>query len=425
MTVEELPGSLRQHWPMIRASLLAGTYRPRAVKRVEIPKPGGGVRQLGIPTVLDCLLQQALLQVLQPAWDTTLSEGSDGLRPGRSAHQAMARAQASLEEGSRWVVDLDQEQCFDRVQHDTLLSLVTERGKDRRVLHLIDQSLKAGALTGDGCEATTEGTPQGGPLSPLVANLVLDGFEKEVERRGHRFVRDADESTISVQSARAGQRVLARVSRVVARRLQRTVNAAKSAGDRPWRRPFLGCTFTGRRPYRRPVSDKALRACKQEVRQRTRRTRGVPLRRIGHELRPDLAGWYAYFGFAEAQSRCKELDSWVRRRLRCSVWKPWGRRRSRELRKPGVSQDLAWKTCTSAHGPWRLSRSPALAIALSGHACDRLGVPRLSRRAGHCGMLPNRRRRDPYVRWCGRREVVRPPPIPIRRSHIAGEKKQL
>lgn len=382
-TVEELPGYLRQRWPTLRASLLAGTYRPSAVKRVESPKPGDGVRKLGIPTVLDRFLQQALLQVLQPEWDKTFSEGSYGFRPGRSAHQAIARAQAYLEEGYSWVVDLDLEKFFDRVNHDKLMSLVKERVKDRRVLHLIDRYLKAGALTGDGFEATTEGTPQGGPLSPLLANLLLDGFDKELERRGHRFVRYADDSNIYVKSARAGHRVLASVRQFLERRLKLTVNAAKSAVDRPWRRTFLGFTFTGRRPRRRRVSDKALKAFKQEVRQRTSRTRGVSLRRIGHELRQYLAGWYAYFRFAEAQSMFKELDSWVRRRLRCYVWKQWGRRRYRELRKRGVSQDLAWNTCKSAHGPWRLSRSPALAIALPGHAFDRLGVPRLYRRSGH------------------------------------------
>jgi RNA-directed DNA polymerase len=383
MTVDELPEYLRQHWPAIRASLLAGTYHPKPVKRVEIPKPGGGVRKLGIPTVLDRFLQQALLQVLQPEWDTTFSEGSYGFRPGRSAHQAIARAQAYLEEGYSWVVDLDLEKFFDRVNQDKLMSLIKERVTDRRGLQLIDRYLKAGALTGDGFEATTEGTPQGGPLSPLLANLLLDGLDKELERRGQRFVRYADDSNIYVKSLRAGQRVLASVTRFLERRLKLTVNAAKSAVDRPWRRTFLGFTFTGRRPHRRQVSEKALKAFKQEVRQRTSRTRGIPLRRLGHELRQYLEGWYAYFRVAEAQSTFKERDSWVRRRLRCYVWKQWGRRRYRELRKRGVSQDLAWNTRKSAHGPWRLSRSPALAIALPGHAFDRLGVPRLYRRARH------------------------------------------
>jgi RNA-directed DNA polymerase len=380
MTVEELSGYLQQHWPEIRERLLSGTYRPSPVKRVDIPKPGGGVRKLGIPTVLDRFLQQALLQVLQPEWDPIFSDQSYGFRPGRSAHQAMARAQQYLGEGYDWVVDLDREQFFDRVNPDKLMSLVKERVADRRVLHLIDRYLKAGALTGDGFEATVEGTPQGGPLSPLLANLLLDGLDKELERRGHRFVRYADDSNIYVRSARAGQRVLASVTRFLERRLKLTVNAAKSAVDRPWRRTFLGFTFTGRRPHRRQVSNKALKALKQEIRQRTGRTRGVPLRRLVHELCQYLEGWYAYFRVAEAQSTFKELDSWVRRRLRCYVWKQWGRRRYRELRKGGVSQDLAWNTCKSAHGPWRLSRSPALAIALPGHYFDRLGVPRLYQR---------------------------------------------
>jgi RNA-directed DNA polymerase len=383
MTVEELPGYLQHHWPTLRAALLAGTYRPSPVKRVEIPKPGGGVRKLGIPTVLDRCLQQALLQVLQPEWDPTCSDGSYGVRPGRSAHQAIARAQAYLEAGYRWGVDWELAQCFDRVNQDKLMRLVKERITDRRVLQLMDRDLKAGALTGDGFEATPEGTPQGGPLSPLFANLLLDGFDKERERRGHRFVRYADDSNIYVKSARAGQRVLASVTRFLEQRLTLPVNTAKSAVDRPWRRTFLGFTFTGRRPHRRQGSAKALKALHQEVRQRTGRTRGVPLRRLVHDLRQYLEGWYAYFRVAEAQSSFKELDSWVRRRLRCYVWKQWGRRRYRELRKRGVSQDLAWNTCTSAHGPWRLSRSPALASALPGQYFDRLGVPRLSRRSRH------------------------------------------
>jgi len=377
MTVESFPGYLQQHWPAIRLSLLTGTYQPSPVKRVDIPKPGGGMRKLGIPTVLDRFLQQALLQTLQPQWDPTFSEGSYGFRPGRSAHQAIARAQQYVAEGYDWVVDLDLEKFFDRVNHDKVMSLVKERVRDRRVLQLIDRYLKAGALTGDGFEATVEGTPQGGPLSPLVANLLLDRFDKELERRGHRFVRYADDSNIYVKSARAGQRVLASVTRFLARRLRLTVNVAKSAVDRPWRRTFLGFTLTMRRPYRRRVSDKALKALKDEVRQRTCRTRGVSLPRVVHDLQQYLNGWYAYFRVAEAQAPFKELDSWVRRRLRCYVWKQWGRHRYRELRKRGVSQDLAWNTCKSAHGPWRLSRSPALAIALPGGYFDKAGLPRL------------------------------------------------
>lgn len=380
MTVEELPGYLKAHWPEIREALLAGRYQPQPVKRVEIPKPGGGVRKLGIPTVLDRFIQQALLQVLQPAWDGTFSAGSYGFRPGRSAHHAIAKAQQYLKAGYSWVVDLDLEKFFDRVNQDKLMSRVKERVTDRRVLQLIDRYLKAGALTGDGFEATPEGTPQGGPLSPLLANLLLDGLDQELEKRGHRFARYADDCNIYVRSARAGARVLASVTRYLKRKLKLVVNAAKSAVDRPWRRTFLGFSFTGRQPNRRQVSAKALKAFKQEIRRLTQRTRGVSLPQVAQEVRRYVTGWYAYFGWAEATSVFKELDSWVRRRLRCYLWKQWGRRRYRELRNRGVSRDLAWNTTKSAHGPWRLSRSPALTYALPGGYFDRLGVPRLYQR---------------------------------------------
>jgi RNA-directed DNA polymerase len=286
-----------------------------------------------------------------------------------------------LGEGYGWVVDLDLEKFFDRVNQDKLMSLVKERVTDRRALQLIDRYLKAGTLTEEGWEATLEGTPQGGPLSPLLANLLLNELDKELERRGHRFVRYADDSNIFVKSARAGQRVLASVTRFLERRLKLAVNAAKSAVARPWQRTFLGFTFTGHRPNRRRVSAKALEACKHEVRKLTSRTRGVSLVRAVGELRRYLDGWHAYFGFAEASSSFKALDSWIRRRLRCYLWKQWGRRQYRALRRRGVSRDLAWNTVKSAHGPWRVSRSPALAIALPGSYFDSLGLPRLHRRS--------------------------------------------
>jgi len=276
-------------------------------------------------------------------------------------------------------VALDLEKCFDRVNHDKLRRLVTQRVADRRVLPLIDRYLKAGALTDEGLEATREGTPQGGPVSPLLANLLLDGLDKELERRGHRFVRSADDCNSYVKSARAGPRVLASVTRFLARRLKLAVNAAKSAADRPWRRTFLGFTFTGHWPNRRRVSEKALKACKQEVRRLTSRTRGVSRARVVGDRRQDLSGWSASFGCAEALSSFKERDSWIRRRRRCDRWKPWGRRRDRERRRRGVSRDLAWNTVKSAHGPWRISRRPALAIALPGTYFDGLGLPCLHR----------------------------------------------
>jgi RNA-directed DNA polymerase len=291
----------------------------------------------------------------------------------------VAQAQRYWREGYSGVVDLDLEKCFDRVNQDKLRSLGKERVVDRRVLQRIDRSLKAGALTDEGWEATVEGTPPGGPLSPLFANLRRDALAKELERRGHRVGRDAADSHIFVKSARAGQRVLARVTWFLARRLKLAVNAAKSAVARPWQRTFLGCTFAGQRPHRRRVSAKALEACKHEGRKLTSRTRGVSLGRVVGELPRSLDEWYASFGFTEAPSRFKELDAWIRRRLRCYLGKPWGRRQYRELRRRGGSRDLAWNTVKSAHGPWRLSRSPALAIALPGSSFDGLGVPRRHR----------------------------------------------
>jgi RNA-directed DNA polymerase len=405
-TVEGFPGSWREPWPQIREVLLAGTYRPPPVNRVEIPTPGGGVRTLGVPTVLERCIQPAVRQVLPPAWDTTCSASRSGCRPGRSAHPAVAQAQRYRGEGYGWVVDLDFETCFARVNHDQLRSVVTQRVADRRVVPRIDRNLKAGALTDAGLEATGEGTP-------WLANLRLDGLDKALERRGHRCVRAAADGHLDVTRVRAGQRVLASVTRVVERRLKLAVQAAKSAGERPWRRTCLGCTCTGRRPNRRRVRDKALKACQEEVRRRTCRTRGESLGRVGGARRRDREGWYTDVGCAEAPSRFKALDSWIRRRLRCYLGKPGERRRSRQLRRRGVRRDLAWNTVKSAHGPWRISRRPALAIALPGSYFDGLGWPRLHRGAHRELNPPNRRRRDPSVRWCGRGEVARPPPIPI------------
>lgn len=381
MTVYALPDYLRRNWPVLRESLLRGTYQPKPVKRVEIPKPGGGIRQLGIPTVVDRFIQQALLQVLQPEWDGTFSDQSFGFRPKRSAHQAVVRAQRYIQSGYGWVVDIDLEKFFDRVNHDKLASLVRERVKDERVRMLMGRYLRAGVMIGGDYHEVGEGTPQGGPLSPLLANLLLDLLDKELERRGHCFVRYGDDCNIYVRSAKAGRRVLASVTQHLWGKLRLKVNESKSAVDRPWRRKFLGFTFTGRRPNRRKVSDRAVLRFKEEIRQRTQRTRGVTFQRVVDELRSYLLGWQAYFGFSEAKSVFKELDSWIHRRLRCYLWKQWGRRRYRELRGRGVSRDLAWNTVKSAHGPWRLSRSPALAFALPSRYFSQLGLPLLYERS--------------------------------------------
>jgi RNA-directed DNA polymerase len=378
MTVDDLGGYLKTHWPTIRAALLAGTYAPQPVRRTAIPKAGGGTRNLGIPTVLDRFIEQALLQVLQQEWDPTFSERSYGFRPQRSAHQAVEQAQAYIRAGYTWVVDIGLEKFFDRVNHDVLLSRVRRRVQDRRVLTLIHRFLKAGVLTLEGSvEPTAEGTPQGGPLSPLLANLLLDEFDKELEKRGHRFARYADDANIYVRSRQAGERVMASVTRFLERKLRLKVNEAKSAVDRPWNRKFLGFTFTARRPNRRQVSEKALKAFKAKVREITSRTRGRTIRQIVQELRQLMLGWKAFFGFAEVRSPLRDLDKWIRRRLRSYHWKQWGRKRYRQLRKRGVSRQLAWNTVKSAHGPWRLSQSPALAIALPQRYFAALGLPRL------------------------------------------------
>jgi RNA-directed DNA polymerase len=375
MTVKELPEYLKREWPKIRRQILSGEYTPKPVKRVRIPKPSGGVRQLGIPTVVDRFIQQAVMQELQRQWDATFSEASYGFRPKRSAHMAVQKAQEHLKKGHRWIVDIDLEKFFDRVNHDKLLSKVRERVSDGRVIRLISGFLKSGIKDHDHIVETVEGTPQGGPLSPLLANLMLDQLDKELERRGHRFVRYADDLNIYVRSRRAGKRVLKSVSHYLTHRMKLKVNEAKSGVDLPWRCEFLGFSFTAR--LKRRIGPNSIKRFKARVREMTFRTRGVRIGKIVEELRRYLLGWQAYFNFAEARSITKELDSWIRRRLRCYLWKQWGRRGYRELVNRGVSRDLAWNTAKSAHGPWRLSRSPGLAFALPAKYFAGLGLPRL------------------------------------------------
>ena len=377
MTVDELPKYLKKHWPAIRTHLLEGRYRPSPVLRKEIPKPGGGVRELGIPTVLDRLIQQALMQVLQRELDRSFSRFSFGFRPGRSAHQAIACAQQFLREGYEWVVDLDLERFFDRVVHDVLMSRLKRRVGDRMALKLIDRYLKSGAMIGATLEPTEEGVPQGGPLSPWLANLLLDELDRELERRGHRFVRYADDVTIFVRSQRAGERVLGSVRRFLEKRLKLRVNAKKSGVHRPTRAVLLGFSFTGR-GYRRRVSPKALKAFRWRVRRLTRRTRGRSLQQVIWDLHKYQRGWLGYFGFTECPSPLRDLEKWIRRRLRCYCWKQWGRSGYRELKRRGITTDLAWNTFKSAHGPWRLSQSPALVYALPTSVFQRMGLPRLA-----------------------------------------------
>jgi RNA-directed DNA polymerase len=377
MKVEELPGYLKQHWPIIREQLLSGTYEPKPVRRVEIPKPDGGVRKLGIPTVLDRFIQQAVMQVLQGRWDRTFSEHSHGFRPGRSAHQAVGKAQQYVREGRRWVVDLDLEKFFDRVNHDRLMKLVARRVADKRMLRLIGAFLKAGVMEDGLVSPVDEGTPQGGPLSPLLSNLVLDELDRELERRGHRFVRYADDCNIYVRSGGAGRRVMGSVTRFISRQLKLKVNESKSAVARTAERKFLGFSISNAREPKRRIAPKVLTRCKQKIRELTGRTRGISLKQMTKELAAYLRGWKSYFGFCETPAVLKSLDQWIRRRLRSVIWKQWQRRRTGKLIARGVGRELARQTAFSACGPWRLANSPALSYAFPIAYFDSLGLPRL------------------------------------------------
>ncbi|HVB28684.1 MAG TPA: group II intron reverse transcriptase/maturase [Terriglobia bacterium] len=383
MTVRDLPGYLKQHWPAIREQLLSGTYRPQPVRRVEIPKPDGGMRKLGIPTVLDRFIQQAVRQLLQRRWDRTFSDHSYGFRPGRSAHQAVAQAQQYIAQGYGWCVDLDLEKFFDRVHHDQLMARIAKRVSDKRLLKLIRSFLTAGVMEGGLVSPVDEGTPQGGPLSPLLSNVVLDELDRELERRGLRFARYADDCNVYVRSRRAGERVMESLTRFITTKLKLRVNQQKSAIAQPWERKFLGFSFTSAKEPKRRIAPKVILRFKERVRELTRRTRGVSTERMAEELARYLRGWIGYFGQCETPSVLRSLEEWTRRRLRSAIWKQWrrGRVRYTELRKRGVHAALAAKTAGSAHGPWRLACSLALAVALPNAYFASLGIPRLTVRS--------------------------------------------
>src|SRR6266568_2988410 len=378
MTIEDAKAYLREHWPNIRSQLLSGTYQPQPVKRVEIPKPDGGVRKLGVPCVVDRLIQQALLQVLQERWDPTFSEHSYGFRPGRSAHQAVAQAQRYVADGYNVVVDLDLERFFDRVNHDILMSRVAARIPDKRVLKLIRAFLNAGVLEDGLVQPVDEGTPQGGPLSPFLSNIVLDDLDKELARRGHRFCRYADDCNIYVRSHHAGERVRASISRFLTDELRLKVNEAKSAVARPEERKFLGFSIANDGSERR-IAPKALDKFKNRIREITCRTRGISLQQMVADLTPYLIGWRGYFGFCQTPRVLTNLEAWIRRRLRSYLWRQWqnGHNRFNELRRRGVPKFNAAVAAGSPTGFWRMSGHPAVQQALPNRYFDSIGLPRL------------------------------------------------
>ncbi|WP_116192904.1 group II intron reverse transcriptase/maturase, partial [Paenibacillus taihuensis] len=329
VTVAQLQAYLKTHWETVKAELLTGTYRPSPVKRVEIPKPGGGVRLLGIPTVMDRFLQQALLQVMNPIFDPHFSWYSYGFRQGKRAHDAVKQAQSYIQSGLRWVVDMDLAKFFDRVNHDMLMARVARRVTDKRVLMLIRAYLNAGVMADGALTKTEEGTPQGGPLSPLLANILLDDLDKELTKRGLRFVRYADDCNIFVASKRAGERVMESVSHFVEGKLKLKVNREKSAVDRPWNRKFLGFSFLKDKKATVRLAPQTISRFKERVRELTNRTRSESMETRLEKLNRYLMGWLGYFRLASAKSHCERFDQWIRRRLRMCLWKQWKRVRTR------------------------------------------------------------------------------------------------
>jgi RNA-directed DNA polymerase len=376
LTVTEFKAWLQQHWPSVKAALLAGDYVPAAIRKVEIPKPNGGVRTLGIPTVLDRLVQQALLQILQPQFEPAFSEHSYGFRPGRNAWQAVRRAQSYLKEGRRWVVDLDLEKFFDRVNHDILMSRIARRIKDERVLKLIRRYLEAGMMSAGMVSARTEGTPQGGPLSPLLSNILLTDLDRELERRGHRFCRYADDCNIYVKSKAAGDHAMAAITDYLEQKLKLRVNREKSAVARPWARKFLGYSFTWHKQARLKIAESSLMRLRDRVREIVGGNTSRNINDTIAALNPVLRGWTSYFRLTQVKGVLQDLDGWIRRKLRCLLWRQWKRpaTRQRKLQARGLDPTRAWKSASNGRGPWWNAGASHMSTAYTKSFFNALGL---------------------------------------------------
>jgi len=372
----EFKDHLKQHWPTIKAKLLAGNYIPSPVRRVDIPKPQGGTRTLGIPTLTDRMIQQALHQVLSPIFEAGFSESSYGFRPGRNAHQAVKAAQQYAAEGRRIVVDMDLEKFFDRVNHDLLMEKLSKKIDDGRVLRLIRRYLEAGMMAEGIVSPRTEGTPQGGPLSPLLSNILLTGLDQELERRGHAFCRYADDCNIYVRSHQAGERVMASISRFLADTLKLTVNMAKSAVARPWERKFLGYSLTWHKAPKLKIAPTSLKRLDDKIREVLQGANGRSLTKVIAELNPILRGWMAYFRLTETRRALEERDGWIRRKLRCILWRQWKRpyTRAKNLMKAGLTEERAWRSACNQRGPWWNSGASHMNQAFQKSFFDRLGL---------------------------------------------------
>jgi RNA-directed DNA polymerase len=376
MTVDQLAGYVKQYWPILKTRLLVGEYHPQGVRAVDIPKSKGGTRQLGIPCVVDRLIQQALLQQLTPIFDPLFSDYSYGFRPGRSAHQAVETARDHVAAGHRWCVELDLEKFFDRVNHDVLMAHVARQIEDKRVLTLIRRYLEAGTMSGGLVSQWQEGTPQGGPLSPLLSNILLNELDHELERRGHRFVRYADDANIYVRSQRAGERVMAGVERFLGQRLKLVLNREKSRVARPWVCDYLGYGMSWHQQPRLRVATMSLHRLRDRLRELLRRIRARSMRHIVEQITPVLRGWAGYFKLSQSKRPLEELDGWVRHKLRCVIWRQWKRpsTRARNLIRLGIDEARAWKSAVNGRGPWWNSGASHMNQALPKKLWDRLGL---------------------------------------------------